>query len=120
MTKLLFSLLCALCLCTPSFAQEEFITEESQIALLIDATKTSLEQLQQLQNHLLAFRKQEASCINASEDIEGLYELSYCALNLLQAIQKANVEPYFRPKFLEELETVSKTAKHKALPSLSS
>jgi hypothetical protein len=120
MTKLLFSLLCALCLCTPFFAQEEILTEEAQIALLIDATKISLERLQELQNHLFAFRKQEAYCIDSSDDIEGLYQLSHCALNLLQAIQKANVEPYFRVSFLEELETISKTAKHNALPSLSS
>jgi len=118
MTKFLSLLLCALCLCTCLFTQEEILTEEAQIALLIDATKASLEELQQVQSYLLSFRKQEATCISCPDDIEGLYQLSCCGLNLLQAIQKANIEPYFRVAFLEELETISKTAKHKALPTL--
>jgi len=110
---------CALCFCPPFFA-EEVLTEEAQVSLLIEATKVSLERLQTLGNHLQAFRQQEKLCIDSPDDIEGLYQLSYCALDLLQSIKKANVEPYFRTAFLEELETVSKSAQHKTIPSLTS
>jgi len=121
MKHLLLSFACAFSLCTSVFAQDshdELLTEESQISLLIDATKLSLEHLQQLQKHLHSFRRQEAKCIDSPNDTEGLYQLSACALQLLQSIQKANVEPYFRPAFLEELVAISKTAQHKTLPTL--
>ena len=93
-------------------------TEEKNISLLIDTTRASLESLQKLQTYLSAFRKQEARCIERPDDADALYTLSECALSLATSIHENKVEPYFRPAFLAELETLQKTAQLKNLPPI--
>jgi len=97
---------------------QETLSQEEQIQLLIESTQASLEQLQQLKGHLNAFQKQEAVCIKDPENVQALYTLSLKALDLLNAIEQAQVEPYFRPAFLEELSKISKVAKKTHIPPL--
>ena len=92
------------------------LSEDKQIALLIQASEVTLQQLKELQTALVAFRKQEASCIASPDDADTLFSLSKCALKVLKCIRATHVEPYFRPAFIEELEKISRTAANKSLP----
>ncbi len=97
---------------------EGHLTEDKQIALLLQASETTCSQLKALQANLAAFRSQEALCIQSPSNTESLYKLSECALKLLNSIHETHVEPYFRLAFLEELERISKTAKNRAIPPI--
>ena len=94
------------------------IPEDKQIALLIQASEQTVQQLKELQASLGAFRKQEAGCIAVPDDAEGLYILSKYALKVLKTIRATHVEPYFRPAFIEELEKISKAAANKSIPPI--
>ena len=94
------------------------LSEDKQIAFLIQASEQTLQQLKDLQAALAAFRRQEATCIASPDDAESLYALSKCALKVLQSIRSTHVEPYFRPAFLEELEKISRTAANKTIPPI--
>jgi hypothetical protein len=94
------------------------LSEDKQIGFLIQASEQTLQQLKELQVALAGFRRQEANCIASPDDADGLYALSKCALNLLNCIRAAHVEPYFRPAFIEELEKISRTAANKAIPPI--
>jgi hypothetical protein len=97
---------------------EGHLSEDKQIALLLQASEHTCEQLKSLQTWLTAFRAQEAVCVQSSSNAEALYKLSECALKLFNSIHETHVEPYFRPAFLEELERISKTAKNRAIPPI--
>lgn len=113
-----------LLLATACFAQageepsEGKLSEDAQIELLIQATKTTLEQLKALQEKLQQFRKQEAICIQQEENAEALFKLSKAALELLDKIHETCLEPYFRTAFLDELEIVSKAAQKHTIPPI--
>ena len=94
------------------------LSEDKQIALLIQATEQTVQQLKELQAALDAFKKQEAKCIDRPDDAEGLYGLSKQALKVLKTIRVTHVEPYFRPAFIEELEKISKAAANKSIPPI--
>lgn len=94
------------------------LTEDQQIALLLQASENTCARLKALQAHLTAFRAQEAVCIRSPSNAEALYKLSECALALLTAIHDTHVEPYFRSAFLEELGRISKTARNRAIPPI--
>jgi hypothetical protein len=93
-------------------------TEESQIALLVEATKKSLSSLQNLQTCFTTFRAREAACLKNPDDAEKLFSLSSSALALLKNIKENQVEPYFREGFLKELEKISKPAESKTIPPI--
>jgi hypothetical protein len=92
------------------------LSEDKQIAFLVQASEQTVQQLKEVQTALTAFRKQEASCIASPDDAEGLYTLSKCALRVLKGIRATHIESYFRPAFIEELEKISKTAASKSIP----
>ena len=94
------------------------LSEDKQIALLIQSSEQTIQQLKELQNALAAFRKQEACCIASPDDAERLYALSKYALKVVQGIRATHVEPYFRPAFVEELERISRTAANKSIPPI--
>jgi hypothetical protein len=98
------------------FVPEGKLTEEQQVAFLLEMNKKSTEQLENVQKSLKSFREQEERCIQSPDDAEGLYALSEKALRLVSAIRKAHIEPYFRPAFLDELIRLSKTAESKSIP----
>ena len=98
--------------------EKQTMTEEAQINLLINATKTSLESLQKLQKSLETFREQETRCLERSDDADALFALSECALALSTSIRENRVEAYFRPSFIEELEKLKKAAESKNLPPI--
>jgi hypothetical protein len=126
MKKMVHTHIGILFLCLPMFffAAEEIpspegrLSEDKQIALLIQASEQTLQQLKELQVALVAFRGQEANCIASPDDAESLYTLSKCALKLLKSIRATHVEPYFRPAFIEELEKISRPAANKSLPPI--
>ena len=97
---------------------EGHLSEDKQIALLLQASQRTCEQLKTVQASLSAFRTQESVCIQSPRNTEALYKLSECALKLLNAIHETHVESYFRSAFLEELERISKTAKTRAIPPI--
>ena len=97
---------------------EGMLSEDKQIALLIQATEHTTSQLKALQMNLSAFRTQEALCLQFPSNAEFLYKLSECALKLLTSIHATHVEPYFRLAFLEELEKISKIAKNRVIPPI--
>ena len=103
---------------TPSDYPECEMTEEQQVSLLLNATRASVESLQQLQSALKAFRSQEAICIGSDDNAEALYRLSECALKLLNNIHESRVEPYFRKSFLDDLEQISRPARGKEIPPI--
>ena len=94
------------------------LSEDAQIELLIQAAKTTLEQLKALQEKLQQFRRQEAICIQQEENAEALFKLSKAALELLDKIHETCLEPYFRTAFLDELEIVSKAAQKHTIPPI--
>jgi hypothetical protein len=97
---------------------DQTYTEEAQINLLINATKSSLESLQELQTRLSSFKQQESRCIERPDDTDALFSLSERALALLASIRENKVEPYFRQAFIEELEKLQKAAQSKNLPPI--
>jgi hypothetical protein len=114
----LFYLMACCCSLSLLRADADQTMEEKNISLLINATKTSLESLKELQTYLAAFREQEARCIEKANDTEALFSLSESALALVTRIHENKVEPYFRPAFLEELERLKKTAQSKNIPPI--
>jgi len=118
MMKYHIFLVILLCLCLRlGFSEEQYAgAAEEQVALLVEVTQRSLEQLKEVQAHLLAFRQQEQLCIQSIDDIDELYRLSSCAWNLLRSIQTARLEPYFRVAFIQELTSLSATARKQTLP----
>lgn len=107
---------CALTSCLA--AEEEIVSEEAHINLLISATKTSLESLEKLQKSLVAFKEQEKRCLEQPDDVDALFALSECALVLITSIRENKVEPYFRSSFIEELDKLKKAAESKNLPPI--
>jgi hypothetical protein len=103
-------------------AEEEYpegrLSEDKQIALLLEASVHTCAQLKALQTHLATFRLQETACIQSPSNGEALYKLSECAFKLVTDIRETHVEPYFRSAFLEELERISKPAKNRAIPPI--
>ena len=97
---------------------EAHLSEDQQVALLLQACEQTCAQLKALQANLAAFRAQESACIQSPNNAEGLYKLSVCALKLLTTIHETHVESYFRSAFLEELDRISKTAKNRAIPPI--
>ena len=119
MRKMMYVLLCLLA--APLAADEppnpeDRLSEDKQIAFLVQASEQTVQQLKEMQGAFAAFKKQEARCIASPDDAESLYGLSKCALKLLNGIRATHVEPYFRPAFIEELEKISKIAANKSLP----
>ena len=94
------------------------LSEDRQIALLIQASEQTVQQLKEAQDALTAFRNQEAICVASPDNVEALYKLSECALKLLNGIRETHIEPYFRSAFIEELEKISMTAKNRAIPPI--
>jgi hypothetical protein len=112
-------------ICLPigfSYASEGYsegkLSEDAQIELLINATKSSLEELKSLQEKLRVFRRQEAICIQSPDDAEALYKFSKAALDLLDKIHATSLEPYFRASFLDELRALSRPAEKHAIPPI--
>lgn len=101
----------------PSYPEGR-LSEDAQIALLVQASEQTVLQLKELQASLIAFRKQEVACIESPGDAEKLKGLSKCALVVLKGIRSAHVEPYFRSAFIEELEAISKSAARKTIPPI--
>jgi hypothetical protein len=93
-------------------------SEESQISLLVEATKKSYLSLQNLQKCFAEFKEQESQCLKKPNDAEALFSLSSKAFSLLKSIKENNVEPYFRPSFIEELEKIAKPAESKTIPPI--
>ena len=128
MKRFILSAACCVCACVPALLpaadtpEEEYpeghLTEDKQIALLLQASEHTYGQLKALQANLATFRLQETSCIQSPSNTEALYKLSECALRLLNSIHETHVESYFRQAFLEELERISKTAKNRAIPPI--
>ena len=118
MKTLSFTLICCCARILLGADVEQPISEEAQINLLINATKTSLASLQELQTRFAAFKQQESRCIERPDDADALFSLSECALALLTSIRENKLEPYFRGAFIEELEKLKKTAQSKNLPPI--
>ena len=128
MKSIILAVLCCFSFFSPAFlpaadsAEEEYpegiLSEDKQIALLLQATEQTCVQLKALQSSLASFRLQETACIQSPNNSEALYKLSECAFKLLSAIHDTHVESYFRQPFLEELERISKPAKNRAIPPI--
>lgn len=95
---------------------EEIQDEAAQVDALIDATKASLKQLEQLKKHLKEFKALEKSCMKSPNDGKLLYKLAQAGQAVYVDIQEAELTDYFREEFVAELEKLNTLAGKKTIP----
>ncbi len=94
------------------------LSEEDQVELLMKSAQTTLEKLTLLKEALVAFRSQEAKCIQDPSNRDQLLLLSQKALELKFALKQAGVDEYFRQEFLQEVSHLSKIAEKPSIPQV--
>jgi hypothetical protein len=101
----------------PSMGEQlEVVDELSKLDVLIAATEESLKRQKLLKERLKNYYALEKACIANPKDTKKLLELVVSAKQVLDDIQNAYIEDYFRPEFIEELQKLAKIGEKKNIP----